>query len=99
MKRLTSAEPDVVFLVRHERVVGNDATISFKGKIYEVPAAYIRQRIEVRHPVDDREAFFLFENGARIAKLNPVDLHENARTFGPDAARSQVRFARPETGR
>jgi transposase InsO family protein len=96
MKRLTSAELDEVFLMRHERVVGNDATISFKGKIYEVPAAYIRQRIEIRHPVDDREALFLFENGARIAKLKPVDLHENARTFRPDAARSEVRFARPE---
>jgi putative transposase len=96
MKRLTSAELDEVFLVRHERVVGNDATISFKGKIYEVPAAYIRQRIEIRHPVDDREALYLFENGARIAKLKPVDLRENARTFRPDPATSYARFSKSE---
>jgi putative transposase len=99
MKRLTRAELDEVFLVRHERVVGNDGTISFKGKIYEVPAAYIRQRIEIRHPVDDRDALYLFDNGARIAKLKPVDLHENARTFRPDAAKSEVRFARQEISR
>lgn len=98
MKRLTSAELDEVFLVRHERVVNNDATISFKGKTYEVPAAYIRQRIEIRHPVDDRDELHLFENGARIAKLKPVDVHENARTFRPDAARSEIRFARNEMG-
>ena len=96
MKRLTSAELDEIFLVRHDRVVGNDATISFKGKIYEVPAAYIRQRIEIRHPVDDREALYLFENGARIARLKPVDVRENARTFRPDPAKSPVRFSRSE---
>jgi hypothetical protein len=77
-------------------VVGNDATISFKGKIYEVPAAYIRQRIEIRHPVDEREALYLFENGARIARLRPVDVRENARTFRPDPAKSPVRFSRSE---
>lgn len=96
MKRLTRAELDEIFLVRHERVVNNDATISFKGKIYEVPAGYIRQRIEIRHPVDDREALHLFDNGARIAKLKPVDVRENARTFRPDAAKSEVRFSKPE---
>ena len=53
IRRLAKAELDEIFLVRHERVVNNDATISFKGAIYEVPAAYIRQRIEIRHPVDD----------------------------------------------
>lgn len=96
MKRLTQAELDEIFLVRHERVVNNDATISFKGKIYEVPSAYIRQRIEIRHPVDDRETLHLFENGARIAKLKPVDVRENARTFRPDAAKSEIRFSKPE---
>lgn len=98
MKRLSRAELDEIFLVRHERVVGNDGTISFKGKIYEVPAAYIRQRIEIRHPVDDRESLFLFDNGARIARVKPVDVRENARTFRPDAAKSEVRFSRMEMG-
>jgi len=99
MKRLSRAELDEIFLVRHERVVNNDATISFKGTIYEVPAAYIRQRIEIRHPVDDRESLHLFENGARIAKLKPVNVRENARTFRPDAAKSEVRFAKAEMTR
>jgi len=95
MKRLSRAELDEIFLVRHERVVGNDATISFKGTIYEVPSAYTRQRVEIRHPVDDRESLHLFDNGARIAKLKPVNVRENARTFRPDAAKSEIRFAKP----
>lgn len=98
MKRLSRAELDEIFLVRHERIVGNDATISFKGKIYEVPAAYIRQRIEIRHPVDDRETLHLFDNGARIAKLKPVDVRENAKVFRPDQAKSPVRFSKLEMG-
>ena len=51
IRRLSKTELDEIFLIRHERVVNNDATISFKGAHYEVPAAYIRQRIEIRHPV------------------------------------------------
>ena len=35
-------------------MVNNDATISFKGSIYEVSSAYIRPRvgIDIRHPAD-----------------------------------------------
>ena len=53
IRRLSRTELDEIFLVRHERIVNNDATVSFKGDIYEAPTAYIRQRIEIRHPVDD----------------------------------------------
>jgi len=39
IRRLSREELDEIFLIRHERVVNNDATISFKGSLYEVPAA------------------------------------------------------------
>ena len=55
IRRLSKSELDNIFLMRHERVVNNDSTISFKGAIYEVPTAYIRQKIEIRHPIDDPE--------------------------------------------
>ena len=96
IRRVTPSELDEAFLAAHERIVNNDATISFKGKIYEVPSAYIRQRVEIRHPVDAPEELCLYDNGARIAKLKLVDANENARVFRPDPATSAVRFARRE---
>jgi putative transposase len=95
-RRLSRAELDQLFLVEHQRVVGNDATISFKGRIYEVPAAYIRHRVEIRHPVDEPEELFLYDNGARITKLKPLDKQENARTFRPQKTDAPLSFARKE---
>jgi transposase InsO family protein len=94
IRRLASQELDEAFLVRHERIVNNDATISFKGKIYEVPAAYIRQRIELRHPVDEQDELWLYDNGAKIAKLKLVDAKENARIFRPTGDKSKLSFAK-----
>lgn len=93
VKRLSAAELDEIFLVRHERVVGNDATISFNGSIYEVPAAYIRQRVEIRHPVDAPTELALYDKGARIARLKLIDAHENARVFRPTGDDRQISFA------
>ena len=93
LRRLAKEELDEIFLVRHERVVNNDATISFKGSLYEVPAAYIRQRIEIRHPVDDPEELFLYDNGIRVGKIKLLDKKENARTFRPRKVPTQLSFA------
>jgi len=93
IRRLSRQELDRIFLVRHERVVGNDGTLSFKGRIYEVPAAYIRQRVELRHPIDDRDELYLFDGGARVCRLKLVDANENAKTFRPSRSESSVSFA------
>jgi len=93
IKRMSRAELDEIFLVRHERVVNNDATISFKGRIYEVPGAYIRQRIDIRHPVDDSGEIFLYDNDARVGRLKLVDTHENARIFKPSKSGTVLSFA------
>lgn len=93
IKRMSRSELDEIFLVRHERVVNNDATISFKGRIYEVPAAYIRQRIEIRHPVDDARDLFLYDNDARVGRLKLVDSRENARIFKPNMSETVLSFA------
>ena len=81
IRRLSKAELDEIFLIRHERVVNNDATISFKGSLYEVPPAYIRQKIELRHPVDDPEELYLYDNGVRVGRIKLLNKKENARTF------------------
>ena len=90
--RLSRAELDEIFLIRHERVVNNDATISFKGTIYEVPPAYIRHRIEIRHPVDNPEELYLYDNGIRVGSIKLVDKRENARTFRPNPVPSNLSF-------
>ena len=96
MRRLSTSELDEIFLVRHERVVNNDATISFKKKLYEVPAAYIRQKVEIRHPVDSPEELYLYDNDIRVGRIKLVDKQENARTFRPEQVLTPVSFA---TGR
>ena len=95
-RRLSKAELDEIFLVRHERVVNNDATISFKGALYEVPSAYIRQRIELRHPVDQPEELYLYDNGVRVGPIKLVDKRENARTFRPKTVPTTLSFHKGE---
>jgi hypothetical protein len=92
IRRLSKAELDEIFLVRHERVVNNDATISFKGALYEVPAAYIRQKIELRHPVDDPQELYLYDQGVRVGRIKLLDKKENARTFRPQQVNTQLSF-------
>jgi len=93
IRRLSAHELDEFFLVRDERVVNNDATISLKGKVYEVPGAYIRQRIEIRHPVDDPDDLALFDKGQRVCRLKLVNSHENSRTFKPHVEDTAISFA------
>ncbi len=92
LRRLSRPELDEIFLIRHERVVNNDATISFKGALYEVPAAYIRQRIEIRHPVDHPEELYLYDNGIRVGRVKLLDKKENARTFRPQQVPTRLSF-------
>lgn len=94
IRRLSKDELDEIFLATHHRNVNNDSTISFQGKIYEVPTAYIRQRIEVRHPIDDPDDLWLYEKGARCGKLKLVDVHENARTFKPTPDNAALSFSK-----
>jgi transposase InsO family protein len=96
IRRLSREELDEIFLIRHERVVNHDATISFKGSLYEVPAAYIRQRIEIRHPVDDPEELYLYDNGVRVGKIKLLDKQENARTFRPQQISTHLSFHKGE---
>jgi len=94
IRRLAAKELDEIFLVRYERIVNNDATISFKSNIYEVPAAYIRQKIEIRHPVDDCQDLWLYDNGAKVGRLKLVNPGENATTFRPTPDISPISFAK-----
>lgn len=93
VRRMSKSELDEIFLIRHERIVNNDATISFKSNLYEVPAAYIRKKIEIRHPVDDPGELFLYDNDIRVGKLKRLDKAENADTFRPKKVDTPISFA------
>lgn len=96
IRRLSRTELDEIFLIRHERVVNHDATISFKGSLYEVPTAYIRQRIEIRHPADDPEELYLYDSGVRVGRIKLLDKKENARTFRPQQVSTHLSFHKGE---
>jgi len=96
IRRLSRTELDEIFLIRHERVVNHDATISFKGSLYEVPTAYIRQRIEIRHPVDAPEELYLYDNGVRVGRIKLLDKQENAHTFRPQQVSTHLSFHKGE---
>lgn len=94
LRRVSERELDQYFLMRHERIVNNDATISFKGNTYEVPAGYIRQRIDIRHPVDDPNDLMLFDKDVQVCKLKLVNVRENARTFCVQPADTALSFSK-----
>ena len=58
-----------------------------------MPSAYIRQRVEIRHPVDDQDDLALYDGGDRVCRVKLVDLRDNARTFKPRIDESAVSFA------
>jgi hypothetical protein len=91
--RPTKDELNDIFLVRHERVVNNDATISFKGHIYEVPTAYIRQRVDIRHPVDNDRELYIYDKDIRVGRIKFVDKRQNARTFKPCQSEPVISYA------
>lgn len=92
IRRLAKSEIDEIFLIRHERVVNNDATISFKGCLYEVPPAYIRHKIEIRHPVDDPQTLYLYDSDVRVGPIKLVDKKENAHSFRPKKVTTTLSF-------
>ena len=67
-----------IFLKREKRKVKADGTISFKKKLYQVPASLIGKKIEVRFNPETLEEIFVYDEGKEIAKAEPVNFHENA---------------------
>jgi len=66
---------DTIFLKRAERKVKLDGTITLNKQLYEVPASYIGQKIELRI---DENTVYIFEDGKKIAEAIPVSMHDNA---------------------
>jgi transposase InsO family protein len=77
--RPAPANIDEHFLVKAERLVYSDRTARLHGQVFEVPAEYVGQRIELRYDPARRRLreAYLYAGGKRLATLFPVDVHSN----------------------
>jgi len=90
MRRIDEDALDEFFMVRVERSVNNDSTVSFQGVIYEVPPSYIGRRIELRYIQERPTDVYLYENGIRVQKCHPVDSKANGQLYRPQRRDSEI---------
>ena len=75
---VTAQELDRIFYRTLWRRVRNDATVSIRRSLWEVPPRYIGRRIEIRHPEGRPRELFLFEDSEPVIRLVRVDAAKNA---------------------
>jgi len=73
-----------------DRHVNNDSTVSFQGTIYEVPPSCIGRRMELRYIQERPTEVYLYENGIRIQRCQPVDAKLNGQIYRPTPRDSEV---------
>jgi putative transposase len=76
-KRVTEEALDEHFLVTVGRTVNKDCTLSLNNVFYEVPAKYIGKRVEVKYSQDNPGEVFLYDEGVRVSRIQPVDTFYN----------------------
>lgn len=81
LRKISTDEADRLFYHAVYRTVKNDCTVSINKKLYEVPAAYIGMKVEIRYPLNDPEDLRLFENDRQVARLTLLDKHYNAQNI------------------
>ena len=79
-KRVAEETLDEFFLVTVQRVVNKDCTVSMHGVYYEVPSQFIGKRVELKFSQDHPTEVFLYDNGVRITRVQPVDSILNGRS-------------------
>jgi hypothetical protein len=89
-KRIDEESLQDFFLVTLERTVNKDCTVSLHGIHYEVPPQYVGRRIELRFPQENPSEVFLYDNGIRVGRIQPVDAVMNGRTYQPSPRISDV---------
>jgi|688.fasta_scaffold120915_3 transposase InsO family protein len=90
-KRVTEETLDEHFLVTVERTVNKDCTLSINSILYEVPAKYIGRRVEVKFSQDSPGEVFLYDEGIRVSRIQPVDTFYNgSQRYNPSPRISDV---------
>ena len=80
IKRKTDEEIEEAFLHRETRNVRNDATISFRDIVYEVPQEYIKKKIVIKFdPSNTNELYIYNDNNERLCSINPINKVDNSK--------------------
>jgi putative transposase len=78
IKRVSSHELDLAFLMTIQRKVKNDSTVSVNGTLYETPPQFIGKKIQIRYPIDNPQKMHLWEDNKPVCPLKKVNPIENA---------------------
>ncbi len=80
IQRKTDDDIEECFLHRDTRSVRNDATISFRDLIYEVPQEYIRKKITIKYnPTSPEELYIYNDRNERECSIKPIDKVSNSK--------------------
>ena len=77
---LKDEEIEEAFLHRETRNVRNDATISFRDILYEVPQEYIKKKIVIKFdPSNTNELYIYNDNNERLCSITPINKVDNSK--------------------
>lgn len=80
-KRIAEEQLDEFFLVTVERTVNRDCTVSLNGIYFEVPSQFIGRRIELKFSQENPGEVYLYDNGIRVSRIQPVDSVLNGKSY------------------
>lgn len=80
-KRVTEEILDEFFLVSVNRTVAKDCTVSLNSIEYEVPPQFIGKRVELKFAQARPNEIFLYDNGLRVQRIQPVDPRFNGKNY------------------
>ena len=80
IKRLTNEQIEECFLHRETRNVRNDATISFRDMLYEVPHEFIKKKIVIKYkPTQIDELYIYNDKNERVCSIKVIDKVSNSK--------------------
>jgi len=78
--RKTDEQIDEAFLHRETRAVKNDATISFRDLLYEVPQEFRKKKIIIKFkPTNLDELYIYNDKNERVCTVKPIDKVSNSK--------------------
>ena len=80
IKRKSDEEIEEAFLHRETRIVRNDATISFRDILYEVPQEYIKKKVVIKfNPRKIDELYIYNDKNERVCSITPINKIDNSK--------------------
>ena len=80
IKRITDDDIEECFLHRETRNVRNDATISFRNFLYEVPQEFIKKAIVIKFkPTQIDELYIYNDKNERECCITPINKVDNSK--------------------